>query len=271
MVLTRVRGADGESMGNRRRLLVTVLGMDRALAFVLLRRLGRELGRSIAHAVCPEHCPGCGRESDGLCDACAARLEVRRPPWCTRCGEPLLAPGAACPGDHGRIRGIVVARAPLRYRGTAGSMVRRFKFERDPACAQFMSRAMADALRGWARGPGRRGIVVSVPLHRRKLRRRGFDQAAVLAEGVASRLRLRFRPRALVRRRDTLPQGDPRVTSRENNVAGAFAAGRTRAVRGRMVILVDDVCTSGHTGRACAQVLREAGARGVALLTAARA
>ena len=164
----------------------------------------------------------------------------------------------------------MAARAPLRYRGTAGSLVRRLKFERDPACALFLMRAMADALRPWAAGPGRRAVVVSVPLHRRKLRHRGLDQAAVLAEGVATRLRLGFRPRVLLCGRDTLPQGDPRVTSREANVRGAFSVRRPAVVRGRLLVLIDDVCTSGNTGRACAEVLRAAGATGVALLTAAR-
>lgn len=244
--------------------------MDRTLAFKLWRRLARELGRAVVDGVAPPHCPGCGQDTDGLCSGCQAGLEVRRPPWCPRCGEPVLAVGAPCGQDHRVLRGIAVARAPLRYRGTAGRLVRRLKFERDPACGLFLSRAMADVLRGWAAGPGRRAMVVSVPLHPRKLRERGLDQAALLAEGVAVRLRLRFRPRVLRRRRDTLPQGDPRVMSRENNVADAFAVRRPAAVRGRLVVLVDDVCTSGHTGRACADVLRAAGATGVALLTAAR-
>ncbi len=147
--------------------------------------------------------------------------------------------------------------------------MRRLKFEHDPACVAFLARAMADAVRDWASGRGRRAIVVAVPLHRRKLRRRGLDQAGLLAEGVARRLRLAFRTRVLVRRRDTRPQGDPRVTSRDRNVADAFRVRRPRSVRGRTVVLVDDVTTSGSTARECARVLRAAGARAVVLLTAA--
>lgn len=167
--------------------------------------------------------------------------------------------------------GIALARAPFRYRGTSGRIVRRLKFSHDPASARFLGRAMADALRPRVAGPGRRAVCVSVPLHPRKARARGLDQASVLADGVATRLRLRHRARVLLRRRDTVPQGDPRVMSRELNVRGAFAVRRPRAVAGRVVVLVDDVTTSGHTARECARVLRAAGAREVWLLTAARA
>lgn len=183
----------------------------------------------------------------------------------------MLARGAPCPWDHRCIRGIDLARAPLRYRGTGGALVRRLKFDRDPASWLYLSRAMANALQPCLVGRRRRAVLASVPLHPRKLRERGLDQAALLADGVAVRTGLRAQPRALARRRDTLPQGDPRVTSREANVSDAFVVRRPRRVGGRIVVLVDDVCTSGNTGRACALALRDAGATSVILLTAVRA
>jgi predicted amidophosphoribosyltransferase len=88
---------------------------------------------------------------------------------------------------------------------------------------------------------------------------------------VAARAGLTVEANVLVRRRATLPQGDPRVTSRIRNVEGVFELTRPRRVRGRLVLLLDDVCTSGATARACAAVLRRGGARAVALLTACRA
>jgi predicted amidophosphoribosyltransferase len=75
----------------------------------------------------------------------------------------------------------------------------------------------------------------------------------------------------LRRLRPTLPQGDPRVTSREQNVASAFAMARPGAVRGRAVVLLDDVLTSGATARACARLLLGSGAEAVAAITACRA
>jgi len=128
---------------------------------------------------------------------------------------------------------------------------------------------MAACLADWSVAEGRRGVLVSVPLYARKRRRRGLDQAAFLADLVAMRLGLVHVPGALVRRRETLAQGDVRVTSRQQNVAGAFAVRRPRAVAGKQVVLVDDVMTSGSTARECARMLLAAAARQVVLLTAA--
>lgn len=150
-------------------------------------------------------------------------------------------------------------------------MVRRLKFLRDPQAARVLGRGMADSARSTVLGPWRRSVLVSVPLHRDRLRERGVDQAARLAEALESALGLPYLPRCMLRRRPTLPQGDPRVTSRQGNVAGAFALRRRSSIRGRRVILVDDVMTSGSTARECAAVLREEGAVGVSLVAAARA
>ena len=128
---------------------------------------------------------------------------------------------------------------------------------------------MAAALAHRALGPGRRALLVSVPLHPRKRRQRGLDQAARLAEMVSARLGLRRLPAALLRTRDTLPQGDVRVMSRERNVAGVFRVRRPASLRGRTVVLIDDVTTSGSTARECARVMRDAGVKKVVLLTAA--
>jgi len=133
-----------------------------------------------------------------------------------------------------------------------------------------MVREMAEAIVPWTRSAGRRGIFVSVPIHPTRRRARGFDQAAVLAEMVAQRVGRGFVPNALRRVRATFPQGDVRVTSRLENVRDAFAVSRARRLDDAVVVLVDDVRTSGHTAMECARVLRLAGVRKVALLTAAQ-
>ena len=149
--------------------------------------------------------------------------------------------------------------------------MRRFKFQGDRGALRFMARSMASAIQPWTASVGRRAIFVSVPMHRAKRRSRGLDQAATLAEAVARRLGRRFAPGVLLRVRPTLPQGDVRVTSRARNVAGAFRVPRPRRVDGAVVVLVDDVRTSGHTAMECARALTSAGACKVALLTAVQA
>jgi ComF family protein len=113
-------------------------------------------------------------------------------------------------------------------------------------------------------------VVVPVPLHPRRLRERGFNQAALMARELARRTGRRCGEGALVRRRDTAPQAGLSAAARRRNVASAFAVRRRALVADRVVTLVDDVFTTGATVYACAQVLREAGAREVRLLSAAR-
>jgi ComF family protein len=234
------------------------------------RRPARELLRAALELLLPPACPACGALADGLCRACDQDL-VRRPvPGCVRCGEPVLAAGAACGGEHRELRNVAHLVAPWRFAGTGGALVRRFKLDGDLGAGRWIVRAMADAWRRQVGRAWRRAVVVPVPLHRSRRRQRGFDQAAWLAHELARRLAFGVAGGALRRVRATLPQGDPRVTSREGNVAGAFAA--ARALRGGPhVVLVDDVFTSGATARQCAAVLRAAGARQVALLAACRA
>lgn len=160
--------------------------------------------------------------------------------------------------------------APLHFAGTGGALVRRFKLDADGAAGAWLARAMADAWRPFVTGGGRRACLVPVPLHGSRRAERGFDQAEWLARSLSRRLGLAVVAGALARSRATLPQGDPRVTSRGDNVAAAFRVALPRRLVGREVVLVDDVLTSGSTARACASVLAAAGVPRVSILTACR-
>lgn len=235
-----------------------------------MRRELRELGRALLGLLLPPHCHGCGGEGDGLCEPCARLLQRWRPPWCSRCGTPQ-PPGLQCPVDHRALRGLRVARSAFAYAGTGGALVRRLKLGGEYGAVPRLVAGMAEAAAELRHGPFRHALVVAVPLHRARRRVRGFDQAQWLGRELARRCGWRSCAGVLRRLRATLPQGDPRVTSREGNVAAAFAMARPEAVAGRPVVLVDDVATSFATARACAAVLRAAGARDVALVTACRA
>ncbi len=234
------------------------------------RRPVREVVRAALDLLLPPVCPACGALAGGLCGPCDQNLVRRGTPGCVRCGEPVLAAAATCGGDHRELRHLTHLVAPWRFAGTGGALVRRFKLDADAGAGRWLGRAMADA---WRRQVGlawRKALVVPVPLHARRRRQRGFDQAAWLAHDLARRLDFDSAIGVLRRTRATLPQGDPRVTSREHNVDGAFALAR-RLAGASKVVLVDDVFTSGATARQCAAVLRQAGAGEVAVLTACRA
>lgn len=235
-----------------------------------LRRPLRELWRGFVDQLLPPVCASCGAEADELCEPCRQQLAWRPAIGCARCGEQVAAAGTACGGDHRELQNLVQLVAPWRYAGTGGALVRRFKLDGNMAAGRLMLRAAADAWRASLRVGWGRAVLVPVPLHPRRRRLRGFDQAAWMAENLATRLRQPCGLGCLGRVRATLPQGDPRVRSRSDNVADAFAVRDARSIVGRRVVLVDDVFTSGATLRRCAALLLEAGAKQVAGLTVCR-
>jgi ComF family protein len=112
--------------------------------------------------------------------------------------------------------------------------------------------------------------LVPVPLHPRRRRERGFNQAELVAAALAREGGLVLSPGVLVRRRETSPQAGLSAAARRRNVAGAFVVRQRPKVMGRILVLVDDVSTTGATAAACALALRQAGAAEVRLVTVAR-
>lgn len=147
------------------------------------------------------------------------------------------------------------------YRGPAGRMARKLKYNQVRGLAKLMAADMAKAY-GFIQPTGAEWAV-PVPMHPRRLKKRGFNHAALLADAVGGSLELP-RVEALARVRDTVQQAMLEDEARRNNLKDAFAA--ITDVSGRRVLLVDDVCTTGTTARECARALRDAGASHVYLL-----
>ncbi|HLA78960.1 MAG TPA: ComF family protein [Vicinamibacteria bacterium] len=223
--------------------------------------------------VFPSHCPACGggvaHPSRGpLCDACWQLLPRHGGPRCP-CGV-SLPPRA--PGRCGRCRrGLSPFEAGASlgpYDGVLRTLLHELKYHGRRKVAARLAEALL-TLPGVASVVEPGVVLVPVPLHPRRRRERGYNQSELLAQELAKRAGLEVAAPALVRRKDTAPQTGLRAASRRANVAGAFAVRKRARIVGRTVVLVDDVCTTGATARACAHALREAGVRGVRLLTAA--
>jgi len=224
--------------------------------------------RALERFLLPGECLLCrsampAREWDGLvCPLCRARWRAVPPPWCGRCGQPGLL-DVACrfcagwPGSLGRVRSAVW------LEGSAREAVHHLKYGGWPGVAG----ALALAMRGLE--PIARDVVlVPIPLSAKRLRKRGYNQAAVLATALGAATGAAVDEALLQRARDTPTQTALTPEARAANVKDAFMA--PRLAQGRFV-LVDDVCTTGATLVAAATALRDAGAGLVEAVTFARA
>ncbi len=182
---------------------------------------------------------------------------------CARCGAPTAFETFVCEGCKGVEFGFVGARAPLRYEGVGEAIVHALKYR---GYTRVVAGLAVPLMLGVLERGERFDSVVPVPLHRSRLRRRGFNQAALLARGVAGGLRAPVSDTLRVVRR-TRDQVELSAAERRANVAGAFAQ-RARA-RGR-ILLVDDVFTTGATMSSCAETLLQGGAEEVHALSLCR-
>ena len=157
-------------------------------------------------------------------------------------------------------------RAAVVYGELSRGLAIRLKYGRKVAVAKTMARYMAPLVGDG--DPGR--LLVAVPLHRTRLWGRGFNQSALVARELSRRLRIPSNPFALSRIRRTPPLKGMSALQRRKAVAGAFKVRDKSAVAGKIVILVDDVLTTGSTAEACARTLKRAGAARVELVSWAR-
>lgn len=236
--------------------------------------LSRVLLEPLLATLFPCRCAGCqaSLRQPTLAPLCANcwRSVPRHPGPLCGCGWPLPA---GIPGPCGRCRrGLSVFGRGFSfgpYSGTLRDLVLELKYRnRRRVAERFAELIESDPQAAEILADG--GVLVPVPLHPRRCRERGFNQSELLATALAGRSRLPIAPRALVRRRDTATQTGLSAAQRRENVRGAFAIRDRAKVAGRIVVLVDDVLTTGATVRECAAALLEAGARSVRVLTVAR-
>jgi ComF family protein len=240
-----------------------------------LTRLARAAAGAALGVVYPPTCIGCGgatAEPHALCARCWSEIRFIERPWCERLGTPfavdlgvpLLSPAAlADPPVFGR------ARAAAAYDDVARRLVRRLKYGDRPELAKALGRMMA---RAGAELLADADVIVPVPLHRARLWRRRFNQAMALADGLARGSGLPCDPFLLARVKATKPQVGLTKAQRGENLQGAFrvpAEARAR-LKGRRVLLVDDVLTTGATANAAARALLRGGAASVDVLAFAR-
>jgi len=233
------------------------------------------LKTSLIDLIFPPRCLACPEPTDaphGLCPACWRDTHFISGPVCGKCGVPLM--GAAGPDDHCES----CRRHPPAWDRGAAAVVYDGAGRRVVLALKHGDRLdTVRPLAGWMHAAGRAliaeaDVIAPAPLHWRRLLKRRYNQSGELAKRLG---RMSGKPVAvdlLTRVRATVPQEGMDRPTRAANQAGAFAVATRRraAVEGRAVLLVDDVLTSGATLSACADCLREAGARRVDVLALAR-
>lgn len=229
------------------------------LANSAMTRLGRWL--------LPPSCLICGEnghDNSDLCAMCADRLPFNHS-CCGRCGLPLPQPAPQCGRCLKKSPAFDRTVAPLIYGFPIDRLLPRFKFHGDLAAG----RILADALLSGCGGAERPDALIPVPLHPRRLRQRGYNQALELARPLVRTLKLPVLADALRRVRETAAQSELGALARRRNVRGAFDVA-ARALPAHVAV-IDDVMTTGATLAECARTLKRAGVERVDVWVVARA
>lgn len=220
----------------------------------------------------PPRCLVCGSLSEEvLCGKCFAQLKFIKPPMCELCGKPYdeLAHAAPICSDCRSIkRWFDRCRCAVRYEGVAREMVHRLKYNGERRLSSEMAKLMVELLNDF---PWQIDLVVPVPLHRKRLRERGFNQAELIAELLSEQIGVPMDSAVLIRTKETKPQFDLQPKERLGNVRGAFELAEASAVADKIILIVDDVMTIGATLNECARTLRKGKPKAVYAVAFARA
>ena len=213
----------------------------------------------------PPVCGGCGKVGSRWCDECQQRVEILNGTLCDVCGLPQDTDGICdtCRVDRPHfhaLRAWAIFEDPLR------SALHKLKYRKDVALGDALAARMVHYVKrlNWTLD-----MIVPIPLGRQRYKERGYNQVGMIAKPLAMALDVEFAPKALMRCKETRTQVGLSKQERRKNVHGAFQAGI--GVRGKNILVLDDVSTTGSTLSSSAEALFSSGAKDVYALTVARA
>lgn len=216
-----------------------------------------------------------------ICRICWKKIRFIDGPVCPRCGIPfkssvtlIRSPDYLCGTCRKQKFYFTKASALGYYEGTLSETIHIFKYEKKQSMARYMNSLISGSI---LHGIAKADIIIPVPLHKKRLKERGFNQALLIVHHIANSIvGAGFKPAptlsidGLLRTRWTRPQIELSREERLRNVKGAFAVRDGISFKGKKLLLIDDVYTTGATVNECARVLKKAGAKEVVVFTIAR-
>lgn len=228
--------------------------------------------RLLLQLLFPLRCPVCDEivrpAGEKICLECMSRLRLITPPWCMRCGRKLQEEGEYCAECAGKERPYIRGRALYEYTSAAQSIY-RFKYAGRQEYAAYFGEQMAEYLGEFIKAVQPDGLV-PVPLHKSRRRKRGYNQAELLARALGERFHLPVYDKLLVRVKNTRPLKELNASQRQNNLKKAFKVAQND-VKLKKLIIIDDIFTTGSTIEEAARMLRRAGVENIYFLTLAAA
>lgn len=211
-------------------------------------------------------CQVCGSPSESpLCEACERNLSRFYPPFCPQCGLPQASSSlcSSCQQDPLPFK----HRSFGPYEGTLKEMIHQFKFNGQKSLKKPLGLLLYETFKELKEPVD---LIIPIPLTKKRLLERGFNQSLLLAKELGKRIGLEVRGDTLLKVKETLPQTALGAKERRSNLKGAFFVKEPSSVFGKRVLLVDDVFTTGSTLREAFYVLKQAGAKTVTAITLAR-
>jgi len=193
-------------------------------------------------------------------------------PFCPKCGRffDINRKPDLCPDCQEQGWSFSLHRSSFRYEGLIKEIILLYKYGKIKILGQALARKSLSVLAGSELWIGLE-VIVPVPLYSSRERERGFNQSEVIARELSRSKKLKLVSRALIKVKDTPPQASLEALARRENVKGVYRVRQKEAIKDKIVLLVDDVFTTGSTIEECSRVLMEAGAKEVRAMTVAQA
>jgi len=234
--------------------------------------------KGLADIIYPKVCLSCKTKLDAssldgiICRQCWGKIKRNAPPFCHSCGRHLEKAGFTknlCPGCLKRKVHFDRAFSPCAYDGVLKELIHNFKYSGKDYLGRTLSKLMLEFIREYNLPMDYVDAIVPIPLHKTRLREREFNQAHILGVHIAKEFNKELFSDILIRHRNTQTQTELETAERLLNVRDSFSVNRKEMIRGKNLLLVDDVLTTGATSSEAARTLKDAGAGIVFVLTLA--